>query len=166
MGTSTAVGPLKTPAPSSQDSASDGSGEVGRVVVMSIHPQYADQILAGTKRVEFRKRPVADDVTHVIVYATAPVSAVVGAFTVEAQHTLNPRTLWRRFREVGGIGWNDFIRYYDGRPAGTGIAVGEVLHAPEPMSLRHDLGIAHPPQSYQYICSDAGRSVLSAMSTR
>ncbi len=47
--------------------------EVGCIALMSIHPQYANAIVEGTKRVEFRKRPLARNVTHVIVYATAPV---------------------------------------------------------------------------------------------
>ena len=39
---------------------------------MSIHPVYANAILTGDKKVEFRKRRLAADVTHVLVYATAP----------------------------------------------------------------------------------------------
>jgi predicted transcriptional regulator len=130
---------------------------------MSIHPQYAQGILDGTKKVEFRKRPIAGDVTHVIVYATAPVSAVVGAFTVKAQHTQNPRTLWRRFRDVAGIAWTDFIAYYAGRTAGTGIAVGQVLQAPEPMCLRSRLGIDRPPQSFQYVSAETAQAALGDM---
>jgi predicted transcriptional regulator len=131
---------------------------------MSIHPQYANGILAGTKRVEFRKRPIADDVTHVIVYATAPVSAVVGAFTVKAQHTQNPRTLWRHVRDVAGIAWADFIAYYADRTAGTGIAVGQVLQAPQPMCLRTQLGIDRPPQSFQYVSAETAQAALNRMS--
>lgn len=131
---------------------------------MSIHPHYAQQILAGTKRVEFRKRPIAADVTHVIVYATAPVSSVVGAFTVEGQHTRNPHTLWRLFRGVGGISWSDFMDYYEGRPLGTGITVGEVLRASEPMRLNADLGIARPPQSFQYLSAQSAKLAILAMS--
>jgi len=147
-----------------QSERSHSRERVGRVAIMSIHPQYAQKILAGTKRVEFRKRPIADDVTHVIVYATAPISAVVGAFEVEAQHTLNPRTLWKRFKEVAGIGWTDYIAYYSGRTAGTGIAVGEVLTPDEPLCLREKLGLTHPPQSFQYLQDETARAMLAVMS--
>lgn len=137
-----------------------GESRVGRVALMSIHPQYADRILDGTKRVEFRKRPVAADVTHVLVYATAPVSAVVGAFTVHDQHTASPQMLWRQFRQVAGISWSDFRDYYAGRSAGTGIAVGDVMHAPQPLCLRRDVGVQHPPQSFQYLRPDVAAGVL------
>ncbi|MBN9619395.1 MAG: ASCH domain-containing protein, partial [Actinobacteria bacterium] len=102
-----------------------GSPAVGRVALMSIHPEYADAILAGTKKVEFRKRPIADDVTHVIVYATAPVSAIVGAFTVENQATAAPSNLWRRFAKVGGITRHGFFSYFADRT--QAIRYGEIL---------------------------------------
>lgn len=141
-----------------------GESRIGRVALMSIHPQYADRILNGTKRVEFRKRPVAADVTHVVVYATAPVSAVVGAFTVDDQHTASPQMLWRQFRQVAGISWTDFRAYYAGRSAGTGIAVGAVLQASQPLCLRRDVGVQHPPQSFQYLPSEVASSVLAHLS--
>ena len=139
------------------------AGHVGRVALMSIHPKYASQILAGAKRVEFRKRPIAPDVTHVLVYATAPVSAIVGAFAVNEQVTLAPQMLWRRFRHVAGIGWADFTAYYTGRQSGTGIAVGDVLVADEPMCLQSRLGLFRPPQSFQYLPTETGRTLLGEM---
>lgn len=130
---------------------------------MSIHPRYAEGILSGTKRVEFRKRRMADDVTHVVVYATAPVSAVVCAFTVVEQHTLEPRSLWQRFKEVAGIGKQDFMSYYSGYSTGTGIAVGEVTRPSEPLCLKSRLGIARPPQSFQYLSEETARTTLGSM---
>lgn len=141
-----------------------GSTRVGRVAVMSIHPTYARGILDGTKRVEFRKQRIADDVTHVIVYATAPVSAIIGAFTVESQHTLSPAGLWSRFRGVAGIGRKDFMAYFGDRRHGTGITVGEVLRSETPLGLKKHLGISRPPQSFQYVSGEAGRNAITVMS--
>ena len=59
----------------------------GRVALMSIHPRYAHAILEGRKTVEFRKRPLAEDVTHVVIYSTVPDRAVIGYFTVDGQET-------------------------------------------------------------------------------
>ncbi|GAA1955212.1 ASCH domain protein [Nocardioides panacihumi] len=118
---------------------------------MSIHPQYAQAIMAGTKKVEFRKRRIADDVTHVIVYATAPVSAVVGVFEVSGQTTTTPTSLWRRFKKVAGISRDGFDAYFEGRDSATGITVGDVTVLDEPLCLQGDLGIGRPPQSYQYV---------------
>lgn len=143
--------------------SAESTGRVGRVVLMSIHPQYAQAILDGTKQVEFRKRPVADDVTHVLVYATAPVSAVIGAFTVTGQDVEHPKTLWRRFKKVAGISRDGFFAYYDGRVSGTGIRVGDRLAPAEPLPLADTFGVSRPPQSFQYLTGDPVRDVLSAM---
>ncbi len=130
---------------------------------MSLHPQYAQRILDGTKRVEFRKRRIADDVTHIVVYATAPVSAVVGAFTVLDQHSLSPHALWLHFEDVAGISRSDFMTYFVGREAGVGIEVGNTWRAHPPMCLRESFGIAHPPQSFQYLANDTATLALKSM---
>ena len=140
-----------------------GSPSVGRVALMSIHPAYADAILAGTKKVEFRKRPIADDVTHVIVYATAPISAVVGAFTVEHQATATPSTLWRQFADVAGISRRGFFSYFADRTCGVGIQVGDVLVPDSPISLTGIAGVSRPPQSFQYLDAATATSAIAAM---
>lgn len=139
------------------------SHPVGRVILMSFHPQYAQRILDGTKRVEFRKRRIADDVTHIVVYATAPVSAVVGAFAVRDQHSLSPHKLWLRFEEVAGIGIKDYVNYFSGRETGVGIEVGDIWRAHTPMYLRESFGIARPPQSFQYLADDTAVLTLKSL---
>jgi len=137
--------------------------QLGRVALMSIHPEFAEAILSGRKTVEFRKRPIGDDVTHVIVYATAPTAAVVGAFTVAGQATDDPRNLWQTYADVAGISQDRFFAYFAGRPTGTGIHVGRVFISRSPLRLSDGLGLARPPQSYQYVEAEAARMVLSSM---
>lgn len=134
----------------------------GRVALMSIHPRYAWAILEGRKTVEFRKRRLADDVTHVVIYSTVPDRAVVGYFTVEGQETSTPDSLWSQFRDRGVIDENDFFAYYAGRDRATGIRVGAATRLRRPLSLTLDLGVAHPPQSYQYLPSERFATVLAA----
>ena len=49
--------------------------------ILSIKPIYANQILAGTKKVEFRKRKFKEEVRKVYIYASVPVKQIVGYFT-------------------------------------------------------------------------------------
>lgn len=130
---------------------------------MSIHPIYAEQIMTGHKRVEFRKRPVADDVTHVLIYATAPVCRVIGVFSIEEQISQPPRALWRDFKDVGGIAYNDLMKYYRGYTVGTGIRVKKAFAASTPLCLVKDLGIDHPPQSYRYLDKALAQRVMSSL---
>jgi predicted transcriptional regulator len=139
------------------------SPAVGRVALMSIHPEYARAILTGTKKVEFRKRPIASDVTHVIVYATAPVSAIVGAFTVADQAKAAPSSLWQRYAKVAGITRRRFFGYFAERSHGVGIQVGDVLAAEGPLPLDTSLGVARPPQSFQYLSADVAEPALAEM---
>lgn len=128
-------------------------GEIApsRVALMSIRPEFAHAILAGTKTVEFRKRPVAKDVTHILVYATLPVGSVLGWFSVKDQSTKSPKDLWKQFGRVGGIAKERFLAYYGQRDLGTGIMVGDVGLFADPLSLNELGQITRPPQSFQYL---------------
>jgi predicted transcriptional regulator len=124
---------------------------VGRVALMSLHPEFASAILTGRKTVEFRKRRVAPDVTHVLIYATHPVGAVVGIFEIAGQTTAAPTELWHQFRDVGGLTCGRFFDYFAGCTAGTGIRVGSVRSFDRSMPLRETVGLGRPPQSVQYL---------------
>jgi predicted transcriptional regulator len=133
---------------------------VGRVALMSIHPEFADAILSGAKTVEFRKHRIADDVTHVVIYVTQPVAAVVGIFEVAGQLTTSPSSLWRTFRSVAGISRHRFFDYFGDRDHGTGIAVRRVYPFATHLSLADSTGVRRPPQSFQYLSADQGARVL------
>lgn len=140
-----------------------GTKATGRHALMSIRPEFADRILAGTKRVEFRKRRLASDVTDVIVYATTPVRAIVGAFRIAGQDTRPPRDLWNDYVDVAGIAQAPYLEYYAGRDMATGILVGDVWVPPAPIPLTA-LDLLRPPQSFQYLSPAAGLRLLAAMS--
>ncbi|MBW3068974.1 ASCH domain protein [Actinomyces sp. 594] len=129
---------------------------------MSIHPAYARAILEGRKTIEFRKRRLAADITHVVIYSTAPDQAVVGYFTVNGQETSSPASLWRDFRDQGVISEDDFFAYYAGRSQATGIKVGEATRLRNVLPLS-DIGVSRPPQSFQYLPRDRFAKVLAAV---
>ena len=129
---------------------------------MAIRPEFTEQILDGTKRVEFRKRPLAADVTDVVMYASAPVSAIVGAFRVTGQDTWHPADLWRLFEDVGGISRSRYEEYFANRDRGTGIRIGDVRVTAAPVSLSA-IALRRPPQSFQYLPRAAASSLLAAM---
>lgn len=126
-------------------------GAAGRIALLSIHPAYAEGILNGTKRVEFRRTPLAGDVTHVVIYATAPVQRVVGIFEVAGVDSVRPTTAWRKFRRVGGIEKAAFDMYYDGAPRAHVIQVRRPQRLAAPVLLTDLDPDLRPPQSFQYI---------------
>jgi predicted transcriptional regulator len=133
-----------------------------RVAVLSIHPEYAHGILAGTKRVEFRRRAFGQPVTHVVVYATAPESSVLGYFTVAGVDIASPRELWKRHGGHGLISKEKFLNYFAGRAAGYAIRVGDVVRLANPQRLRAATGHETPPQSFAYVSPRKAQRLLAA----
>lgn len=122
---------------------------------MAIRGPYAQAILNGTKLVELRKRPLAEDVTHVLIYQTAPVSAVVGAFEVTGQDTGTAATIWDRHQHHAGIGKPAFDAYYRTPDApAVAIGVGHATRLPAPVPLGDLPGAPRPPQSFAYLPPD------------
>jgi len=122
-----------------------------RVALLSIHPGYAEAILEGRKQVEFRRRPFGNDVTHVVLYATAPVKQIVGAFEVEAIDSTTPSDAWQQYHEIGGVERTAFDAYYDGTDEAHVIRIRsfEALEHPVPLS---DIDSSlRAPQSFIYL---------------
>jgi predicted transcriptional regulator len=118
---------------------------------MAIHPGYADAILDGRKRVEFRKRSLAVDVSTVLMYATAPVKRIVGEFTVDRTLTTSPEELWGAVGSVGVIDEASYTAYFAGFHTATGILVS----APRRYHVAIPLAALDPtpaaPQSVTYL---------------
>jgi len=123
----------------------------GRVALFSIRPSYVEEILAGRKRVEFRRRPLPDDVTHVVIYATAPVSQVVGAFEVEIVDSTTPSEAWQHYHQVGGIGQEAFDSYYEGTEKAHVICIRHAEAVERPFSLSEIDERLRAPQSFLYL---------------
>ena len=81
--------------------------------IISIHPQYWGKIKSGEKTVEFRKNRMGlRSGDKVAIYCTAPVSAIVGYFTVGNISKAYPYVAWDLYNKAGGIAKEDFFMYY------------------------------------------------------
>ncbi len=119
------------------------------IALLSIHPRYAQAIMAGTKRVEFRKQTFARPVSHIVIYETAPTGRIVGAARVAACHVASPAELWKRYGDVGAIDPMDFDGYYAGREEGVAIQLdGPPVPLDLPLSA---IGQRRPPQNFAYL---------------
>lgn len=121
-----------------------------RVALLSIRPRFADAILGGEKTVELRRGRLSPDVSHVAVYATAPIKRIVGWFEVYSVERDRPCRLWLRHRAGAGVSAAEFRTYFRGAVEGTAIGVGRVVALKEPMALA-DLGSVTAPQSFCYL---------------
>jgi predicted transcriptional regulator len=127
------------------------SAAVGRVALFSIHPHYARAILDGSKEVEFRRQGLPGDVSHVVIYATAPVQQVLGTFEVAGVDKMTPSQAWKRHGRTGGVEKTAFERYYTKADHAFVIRVHNPHTFPTPLLLADLDETLHPPQSYLYL---------------
>jgi predicted transcriptional regulator len=122
-------------------------------VLLSIKPQYAESILSGTKKYEFRKKEFRrQGIRRVYLYANGSVRKIVGSFEIESTLRGTPEAIWERCHEHGGITKKDFFEYFEGSKQAFAYKIrdprkfnGEI----DLDSLREDFPI--PPQSFYYI---------------
>lgn len=120
-------------------------------LLLSIHPHYAEAILDGVKKLEFRRRfnPTAKNV-WCYLYATAPIKRVIGKFFLPAVKKMPIPELWQYHQVTHGTNVcpQSFHQYFEG------VTHGYALHAemPErfevPMPLKVFCGMTVPPRSY------------------
>lgn len=122
-----------------------------RVALMAIHPIHAQAILDGSKKVEFRKRPLAADVGTVVIYETSPTQRIIGEFTVDTTVTDTPGRVWRRFRHVAGISAGDYAAYFEGQDTAVALCVGSVRKYDRPLLLDELDPRPGTPQSFVYV---------------
>ena len=124
-----------------------------RPFVLSIHPTYVERILAGNKTIELRRRfPSLVAPGIALIYATAPVQAIVASVQVPIVETLSLTALWRRRGRDAAVTRKEFDDYFDGTQSGCALVLRDVVRFPSPIHLTV---LAHrfefsPPQSYCY----------------
>lgn len=121
-------------------------------VLLSIKPEFADRILSGEKRFEFRKAVFKNDsVKTVVIYATLPVGKIVGEFDIEEVLEARPSKLWKATRAYSGITKAFFEQYFNGREKGYAIRVKTATRYHEPLDLQSVVPNGVAPQSFRYL---------------
>ncbi|ALP62368.1 ASCH domain-containing protein [Paraburkholderia caribensis] len=121
-------------------------------VLLSIKPEYADRILSGEKKFEFRKSVFKNEhVKTVVIYATMPVGKVVGEFDVGSIIKERPSKLWSTTKAYSGITKAFFEEYFRGREAGYAISVKTARRYAKPLDLEALMPGCVPPQSFRYL---------------
>lgn len=122
-------------------------------VLMSIKPEFAFKIFAGTKRFEFRRAVFKNkDIKTVIVYASAPIQQVIGEFEIEQILSYKPETLWKKTKKYSGISEEFFFEYFESKVVAHAIKIKSVKRYRQPLCLKSNFNVT-PPQSFLYVPS-------------
>ncbi len=121
------------------------------VILLSIHPEYAQAILRRKKLVEFRKYRFSSQVKHAIIYETRPVMKITGFFEITAVDEGTPLQVWQKYGAIGSTDRDGFFSYYGSHKNAVAISIGHVTKLVEPIALSELDFNARPPQSFQYL---------------
>lgn len=115
-------------------------------VILSIKPEYVAEIKAGRKRFEFRKTIFRQKVEKVYIYASSPVSKVVGEFEPVDVITGNPAAVWKQTSKLSGITKAFYDEYFSGKQTAYAIVIQNLKMYDKVKTLPF-----HAPQSFRYI---------------
>ncbi|WP_294216101.1 ASCH domain-containing protein [uncultured Chryseobacterium sp.] len=120
-------------------------------VILSIKPIYAEKILNGEKIFELRKSIFRkNNIEKVIIYASSPISKVIGEFEIDSilHHDINE--LWKKTKENNGVGKSFFNEYFENREKGYAIKIKNTKRYKIHYDIYDKYGIK-PPQSFSYV---------------
>ena len=123
-----------------------------QVALFSIHPEFVEQMRAGRKRYEFRRvGPRRLDLQLSLIYATAPVQAIVARFATAGIYRDTPHQIWHRCGEYAGIERDRFFSYFAGATSAVAIEIAAFFPIePAIDPYEHD-PCFRPPQSFLYL---------------
>lgn len=117
-----------------------------RLALIPLLPQYWDMYRDGSKIWELRK------VTHsprgvdgLIIYATAPVSRIVGEVDLISTHVGYVNDVWDVVKDGCGITRKQYDLYYQDQEIAIAYRLGNVYEYPT------SLGMLPAPQGYRYL---------------
>lgn len=125
---------------------------VGKAIVLSIKPKYAELILSGSKTVEFRRVWAAESVDTIAIYASAPIQKLLGVVQVSDVVRAKPATLWGYCsKRGGGLSKAELSAYMNGKDAGFAVLLNDAKRFSQGIDPYKVIKDFSPPQSFRYM---------------
>lgn len=131
-------------------------------VLISVHPIFAAEIAAGRKKVEFRRRWSNMPTDVLVVYATAPIKAIVAVAEISEVRKAGHAHLWEICKSFGGAITRARLRdYMHDLDQGVAIILGRLAVPKIGISPLEAFGSDFvPPQSYRYLRAEEVDSLI------
>jgi predicted transcriptional regulator len=123
-------------------------------ILLSIKPCYAERILEGEKKYEFRRRIFRKDVESIYIYSTSPVRRVVGMLRIEKILEGTVEMIWEECSSDAGLSREEYFCYFENKEKAFAIKIKEVQAFDEPIDPYVVYQDFVPPQSFCYVSSD------------
>ena len=92
-------------------------------VILSIKPEFVEKIFSGEKQYEYRKVLFKQKVDTVYIYASRPISKIVGEFKIDEILCDTPENIWKETRRQSGVTRKFFDKYYKGREKAVALKI-------------------------------------------
>lgn len=119
-------------------------------MLISIKPEYVENIFNGSKKYEYRKIRCKRDIDKIIIYSTYPIMKVVGEAKVEKILEDSPDRIWEKTKKYSGIDLNFYQKYFKDRSKAIAYKLTNIKKYDSPKELS-SYGIKAAPQSFVYI---------------
>ncbi|MBU7023832.1 MAG: hypothetical protein HXS40_06660 [Theionarchaea archaeon] len=123
-------------------------------VLLSVKPYYAERILDGEKKYEFRRRIFRKDVESIYIYSTSPVKRIVGMLRMEKILEGTVEMIWEECSSDAGLSREEYFCYFENKEKAFAIKIKEVQAFDEPIDPHTICEDFVPPQSFCYVSSD------------
>ncbi|MHA1880714.1 MAG: hypothetical protein ACTSYG_09980 [Candidatus Heimdallarchaeota archaeon] len=121
-------------------------------VLLSVKPKFADEIIAGRKKYEFRKSIFKKEgIEKVYLYSSSPIKKIIAFFEIEGLLVDSPVRIWEICHEHAGISKRDFFRYFGNSDTGYAIRISNVREFSTPIDPYDIIEDFRPPQSFYYL---------------
>ena len=119
-------------------------------IILPIKPLFAEKVLSGEKKYEYRKKLCQKEIDKIYLYSTSPVKMIVGEAEVVDKMRMDKDLLWAKTRGQAGITKEFYAQYFAGQDYACAYKIGDVKSYSRPIAL-HRRGIEHVPQSFIYV---------------
>jgi predicted transcriptional regulator len=120
-------------------------------IILSIKPEYAERIINGVKKYEYRKIIARKEVNKIYIYATYPVMKIIGEVSIDGDILKgSPTAIWERTKQNSGISRSKYRLYFKGKKYAYAYPLGKITRYDSPKHLS-DFGLSQPPQSFVYV---------------
>lgn len=123
--------------------------EEDKDIILSIRPIFAEKILSGEKKYEYRKRLCAKKVSKIYIYETAPVKKITGEVEVIKKLKMKKEKLWKQTQKSSGISKEFYGKYFEKQEYACAYELGESKKYSDPVTLE-SIGVNYIPQSFAY----------------
>ncbi len=120
-------------------------------VILSIKPEFIEKIFSGEKKYEYRKILFKQKVDTVYIYASSPISKIVGEFKIEEIICDTPEAIWNQTKAQSGISKSFFQLYYKGKAKGVALKIKDCKEYEESVNPTSLISNFNVPQSFIYI---------------